>query len=112
MFIGPSAHAITGMGDKLESKRLAMGAGVNVIPGNEFLYTEYFFFINFHTKHKCYSLKESKWPASAPVFAYLHYFFNITELLKYKIKNFIWPKAAFCSFYNSSLLIHYTIPWL
>ncbi|XP_047496605.1 propionyl-CoA carboxylase alpha chain, mitochondrial-like [Penaeus chinensis] len=32
-FIGPNAKAITGMGDKLESKRLAMGAGVNTIPG-------------------------------------------------------------------------------
>ena len=32
-FIGPNAHAITGMGDKLESKRLAMAAGVNTIPG-------------------------------------------------------------------------------
>ncbi|XP_042857988.1 propionyl-CoA carboxylase alpha chain, mitochondrial-like [Penaeus japonicus] len=32
-FIGPNAKAITGMGDKLESKRLAMAAGVNTIPG-------------------------------------------------------------------------------
>ncbi|XP_071552299.1 propionyl-CoA carboxylase alpha chain, mitochondrial-like [Panulirus ornatus] len=32
-FIGPNADAITGMGDKLESKRLAMAAGVNTIPG-------------------------------------------------------------------------------
>ncbi|KAK4310783.1 hypothetical protein Pmani_017683 [Petrolisthes manimaculis] len=32
-FIGPSAAAITGMGDKLESKRLAMAANVNTIPG-------------------------------------------------------------------------------
>ncbi|CAH1117584.1 unnamed protein product [Phaedon cochleariae] len=32
-FIGPSARCITGMGDKLESKRLAMAAGVNTIPG-------------------------------------------------------------------------------
>ncbi|MCL4126709.1 UNVERIFIED_CONTAM: hypothetical protein GTU68_063198, partial [Idotea baltica] len=32
-FIGPSAAAITGMGDKLESKRLAMAAGVNTVPG-------------------------------------------------------------------------------
>lgn len=32
-FIGPSAKAITGMGDKLESKRVAMAAGVNTIPG-------------------------------------------------------------------------------
>ncbi|XP_039279744.1 propionyl-CoA carboxylase alpha chain, mitochondrial [Nilaparvata lugens] len=32
-FIGPSASAIRGMGDKLESKRLAMEAQVNTIPG-------------------------------------------------------------------------------
>nr|CAI5831375.1 unnamed protein product [Callosobruchus analis] len=32
-FIGPSATSITGMGDKLESKRLAAAAGVNTIPG-------------------------------------------------------------------------------
>merc|ERR1719481_1509128 len=32
-FIGPSASAITGMGDKLQSKRLAEQAGVNTIPG-------------------------------------------------------------------------------
>lgn len=32
-FIGPSAHAITGMGDKIESKRVARDAGVNIIPG-------------------------------------------------------------------------------
>ncbi|XP_018322476.1 propionyl-CoA carboxylase alpha chain, mitochondrial-like [Agrilus planipennis] len=32
-FVGPSAEAINGMGDKLESKRLAMAAGVNTIPG-------------------------------------------------------------------------------
>lgn len=32
-FIGPNANAITGMGDKLQSKRLAMAAGVNTIPG-------------------------------------------------------------------------------
>ncbi|KAJ8980065.1 hypothetical protein NQ317_012905 [Molorchus minor] len=32
-FIGPSARAITGMGDKLGSKRLATAAGVNTIPG-------------------------------------------------------------------------------
>lgn len=35
-FIGPNASAITGMGDKLESKRLAMAAGVNTIPGTYF----------------------------------------------------------------------------
>lgn len=32
-FIGPNAHAITGMGDKIESKRVAKEAGVHVIPG-------------------------------------------------------------------------------
>ncbi|XP_071450539.1 propionyl-CoA carboxylase alpha chain, mitochondrial-like isoform X2 [Hetaerina americana] len=32
-FIGPSAQAITFMGDKLQSKRLAKAAGVNTIPG-------------------------------------------------------------------------------
>ncbi|KAJ8916292.1 hypothetical protein NQ315_016433 [Exocentrus adspersus] len=32
-FIGPSAAAITGMGDKLESKKLAKEAGVSTIPG-------------------------------------------------------------------------------
>ncbi|KAF2350875.1 Biotin carboxylase C-terminal [Trinorchestia longiramus] len=32
-FIGPSPAAITGMGDKLQSKRLAMQAKVNTIPG-------------------------------------------------------------------------------
>lgn len=32
-FIGPNAHAITGMGDKIESKRVAKEAKVNVIPG-------------------------------------------------------------------------------
>lgn len=32
-FIGPSVSAIKGMGDKLESKRLAKEAGVNTIPG-------------------------------------------------------------------------------
>merc|ERR1719239_1897294 len=32
-FIGPSASAITGMGDKLQSKRLAEQAKVNTIPG-------------------------------------------------------------------------------
>ena len=33
VFIGPNAHAIHVMGDKLESKRTATGAGVNIIPG-------------------------------------------------------------------------------
>lgn len=32
-FIGPSPAAITGMGDKLQSKRLAIKANVNTIPG-------------------------------------------------------------------------------
>ena len=32
-FIGPSAHAIAAMGDKIESKKLAIAAGVNVVPG-------------------------------------------------------------------------------
>jgi propionyl-CoA carboxylase alpha chain len=33
VFIGPKAHAIEAMGDKIASKRLAAQAGVNVIPG-------------------------------------------------------------------------------
>ena len=33
MFIGPRMHAIHVMGDKLESKRTALGAKVNTIPG-------------------------------------------------------------------------------
>jgi len=32
-FIGPPANAIAAMGDKIESKKLAMKAGVNVVPG-------------------------------------------------------------------------------
>ena len=32
-FIGPGVHAIRVMGDKLESKRTALKAGVNTIPG-------------------------------------------------------------------------------
>ncbi|XP_076269722.1 propionyl-CoA carboxylase alpha chain, mitochondrial-like [Rhynchophorus ferrugineus] len=32
-FIGPSADAISRMGDKLQSKRMAVAAGVNIIPG-------------------------------------------------------------------------------
>ena len=32
-FIGPGTHAIHVMGDKLESKRTAIEAGVNTIPG-------------------------------------------------------------------------------
>ena len=37
-FIGPNAAAITGMGDKIQSKKLAVDAGVNTIPG-EFVTT-------------------------------------------------------------------------
>ena len=33
MFIGPGTHAIHVMGDKLESKRTALGAKVNTVPG-------------------------------------------------------------------------------
>ncbi len=33
-FIGPNVHAITSMGDKITSKRLAQEAGVNTIPGH------------------------------------------------------------------------------
>ncbi len=32
-FIGPPVNAIAAMGDKIESKKLAMDAGVNVVPG-------------------------------------------------------------------------------
>ncbi|HET6538101.1 MAG TPA: acetyl/propionyl/methylcrotonyl-CoA carboxylase subunit alpha [Sphingopyxis sp.] len=32
-FVGPPAKAIAAMGDKIESKRIAMEAGVNVVPG-------------------------------------------------------------------------------
>ncbi len=32
-FIGPPAGAIAAMGDKIESKKLALKAGVNVVPG-------------------------------------------------------------------------------
>ncbi len=32
-FIGPSAHAIHQMGDKIESKSIAKSAGVHTIPG-------------------------------------------------------------------------------
>jgi propionyl-CoA carboxylase alpha chain len=32
-FIGPPPHAIAAMGDKIESKKLAQAAGVNVVPG-------------------------------------------------------------------------------
>ncbi len=34
-FIGPTAKAITSMGDKLEAKKIAQKAGVNTIPGSE-----------------------------------------------------------------------------
>jgi propionyl-CoA carboxylase alpha chain len=34
VFIGPKAHSIEAMGDKIASKRLAARAGVNVIPGH------------------------------------------------------------------------------
>ena len=34
VFIGPGADAIAAMGDKIESKRLAAGAGVSVVPGH------------------------------------------------------------------------------
>ncbi|MBM3347405.1 MAG: acetyl/propionyl/methylcrotonyl-CoA carboxylase subunit alpha [Betaproteobacteria bacterium] len=33
VFIGPRPHAITAMGDKIASKKLAVAAGVNTIPG-------------------------------------------------------------------------------
>jgi len=33
IFVGPPANAIAAMGDKIESKKLAMEAGVNVVPG-------------------------------------------------------------------------------
>ena len=32
-FIGPPPNAIAAMGDKIESKKLAQAAGVNVVPG-------------------------------------------------------------------------------
>src|SRR6266576_1977044 len=32
-FIGPDAHAIHAMGDKIESKKLALKAGVSTVPG-------------------------------------------------------------------------------
>ena len=34
VFIGPDAHAIYAMGDKIESKKLAQKAGVSTVPGN------------------------------------------------------------------------------
>jgi len=33
VFIGPKHHSVSAMGDKIESKKLAMEAGVNTIPG-------------------------------------------------------------------------------
>ncbi|CAN5120806.1 acetyl/propionyl/methylcrotonyl-CoA carboxylase subunit alpha [soil metagenome] len=33
VFIGPDAHAIYAMGDKIESKKLALAAGVSTVPG-------------------------------------------------------------------------------
>lgn len=33
VFIGPTSKSIKAMGDKIESKRVAMGAKVNMIPG-------------------------------------------------------------------------------
>lgn len=33
MFIGPTSKSIKAMGDKIESKRVAMNAKVNMIPG-------------------------------------------------------------------------------
>ena len=33
-FIGPARHAIAAMGDKIESKKLAQKAGVNMVPGH------------------------------------------------------------------------------
>ena len=33
VFIGPPSSAIAAMGDKIESKKLAQKAGVNIIPG-------------------------------------------------------------------------------
>lgn len=39
-FIGPSADVISRMGDKLEAKRTALAAGVNVIPGFDGIVTD------------------------------------------------------------------------
>lgn len=33
VFIGPGSHSIHAMGDKIESKKIAVNAGVNTIPG-------------------------------------------------------------------------------
>ncbi|MCW8174337.1 acetyl-CoA carboxylase biotin carboxylase subunit [Verminephrobacter aporrectodeae] len=35
VFIGPKAHAIAAMGDKIASKKMARAAGVNTIPGHD-----------------------------------------------------------------------------
>lgn len=34
-FIGPNSEAIRAMGDKIESKRIATAANVNMIPGHD-----------------------------------------------------------------------------
>src|SRR5258706_13195360 len=34
VFIGPEPHAIRAMGDKIESKKLALAAGVSTVPGH------------------------------------------------------------------------------
>src|SRR5581483_4600242 len=34
VFIGPGRHAVAAMGDKIESKKLAQKAGVNMVPGH------------------------------------------------------------------------------
>jgi len=34
VFIGPGEHAVTSMGDKITSKRLAQAAGVSIVPGS------------------------------------------------------------------------------
>ena len=39
-FIGPNADAITGMGDKIASKKVAKAAGVHVIPGYDGVVTD------------------------------------------------------------------------
>src|SRR3974390_2410168 len=40
VFIGPKAHSIEAMGDKIASKRLAESAGVRTIPGNTDVITD------------------------------------------------------------------------